>query len=69
MVSLSDPVLDTAANTEVNPVDVPDMDVLFKLNIVLYVSSSIMRYCPIVCQLHFEEMKIFVDTGIFAACV
>jgi hypothetical protein len=28
-------VLDTAANTEVNPVDVPDIDVLFKFNIVL----------------------------------
>lgn len=50
MVSLSEPVLETAANTEVNPVDVPDMDVLFKLNIVLYVSSPIMENCPTVCQ-------------------
>ena len=44
MVSLSEPVLETTTDTEVNPVDVPDMDV-FKLNMSSYLFLYY-RVCP-----------------------
>ena len=58
MVSLSEPVPETTTSAGVNPVDVPDMDVLFKLNMI--VSVLIIEKCRMLFQQDFEDFSNFL---------